>query len=1395
MLVLFLACMISAGRLHAQAGQLFYDVTTQPTASWLSGAVAASTTCNIGQLVLNLATPALELTDNSGSVVSQLALNAQIIPSNADGHTLTSNHNSCIVWVSTISTAGTINLALYSNVPANGQINMAGNIFTAQDHGHYNAFLVSSTCGCQSWIGNAQAAMDDANNLYITFELNRSGHSTPSNELWYYVFSFANNNFNWVSGGPIPRPGDLIPATGAGQPTITCNRWNNGTGTATIGYIAPDPNTGRPRPAQIVVGPNTIGSPGWLPEPNMTPITPCLWVRAINSDNPYSTPFVHYFYAYAPQPPGGPHLNNTLWSTDNSTVSTVISPNLVLSPSSDGVTTLADPAVGDGYIAAIPNQAATVYCAFVENSSGMQNLRITREFGNNNSIVQTNPIYNWYSLGCNQMGVFIAFGNSSGNRMWRAFRPFYGDIMENTVASGLCKVDPNSNSAVQGIGVGTAARLTAGISDTLRVFEESNITPAQLFQFTNSNPITTPPVLWAGEHPSSNIDADPGNARGEIILDLGSNVDFGGELTPPLLGAIFQARSDGQIDYNGAIFGNEKSDLIGCVGETRVSDLSTNRRGIFNINYPLSFNVASPPQSSPVSNTGGIYGGSIFGGVKGLVNFICSEGFPYWYYMTISGQGLGMNFDQTYMYLGQPIDPGGGQYQIGALDAGDGNGPPNSIIFTNGIISNLHQPNGWTGGSGQFVPDIGPGYSPNLYQYNVAFDAWCPLYNVANINISNNIILYTNFTLYYTDDNIGGAGDPAVLVNLNNNKTEDIAYAGEAAASSGNIDDYGNSLFLLQWLAYNSQGYLAQFQGQINILGNQMMGDWPENGSTMSDPSETIILDGWSVPVNQQWRVKCDDNIFDNRSTGDGSYVPNYNSNSIAVLLNDGAEVDVSNNTINGYGYGIVNEIQNNAYSFYCNNTITQAGQSTPNGIGILEEGGQGSVYPKLNVTSNLSIGYEVTGTNQSTPVANQFNNCTIGAEFGGFAHTILNGSHTGADNFAGFNQFENNTQAQVVLVDNGIQSAQPLFGLPNAPGCTQQITGIFGENIFALPSSPNTALHFQSLNSYTLNGSITENQWSPNIQSNNVCTNTASPDPKMNNIAYFNIGNGSATGSFTCGTDGNGNHYKTKQGKMGSLSNLNNNPVPPSDSEWLYYEAQQWISVNNQFALDTMRLFVEQHPMDRTLIPSALGYTDQIVALIADSGVYIVTQDWIDEYNWLASVYASDTAAWYESNVLLAMADAENYFNLNEDANLYWNISRLFPFAYSTDSTEISFIRNFQHERNLDTTPFHVIQIPPVPYGSSYVTPSLAQNTTLSVAPNPANQTLTAYITTTFSAPATLEIYDALGQRVMALPSPRLQMGNNQFNFDCSTLAAGNYFLRLSTGETVQTVRIAIEH
>ncbi|HEY3873871.1 MAG TPA: T9SS type A sorting domain-containing protein, partial [Candidatus Kapabacteria bacterium] len=95
----------------------------------------------------------------------------------------------------------------------------------------------------------------------------------------------------------------------------------------------------------------------------------------------------------------------------------------------------------------------------------------------------------------------------------------------------------------------------------------------------------------------------------------------------------------------------------------------------------------------------------------------------------------------------------------------------------------------------------------------------------------------------------------------------------------------------------------------------------------------------------------------------------------------------------------------------------------------------------------------------------------------------------------------------------------------------------------------------------------------------------------------------------------------------------------------------------------------------------------------------------------------------------------------------------------------------------------------------STSVLPVSNSELSLSAVSNPAGRNITAMVNAPFSASATLELYDALGHVVQALPSARLKPGTNRFTFDCSALPSGNYYLRLSTNGTVKTVNLTIEH
>jgi hypothetical protein len=253
----------------------------------------------------------------------------------------------------------------------------------------------------------------------------------------------------------------------------------------------------------------------------------------------------------------------------------------------------------------------------------------------------------------------------------------------------------------------------------------------------------------------------------------------------------------------------------------------------------------------------------------------------------------------------------------------------------------------------------------------------------------------------------------------------------------------------------------------------------------------------------------------------------------------------------------------------------------------------------------------------------------------------------------------------------------------------------------------------------------------------------------------------------------------------------VNNNPVNPSDTEWLYWEALQWLSIKDQQGLDTMRLFIERYPTYRSLIPEAIGYTLNFTDNIAEQDSFYLYQPWIDNYNWLISVYGLDTSRWYQSAILQAMAESEESFDRNGAANLSWNITRIFPFDSNTDSTRIAAIRNYQREIPEDTTSFHVIPIPPLPYVSGVAQVHAPSDLEFSEMPNPASRSLQVNINSPYETPMSLILYDELGRVVRQLSSGRVNAGGNLLEFDISDIPSGSYYLRLAAANDVKTLSI----
>jgi hypothetical protein len=85
-----------------------------------------------------------------------------------------------------------------------------------------------------------------------------------------------------------------------------------------------------------------------------------------------------------------------------------------------------------------------------------------------------------------------------------------------------------------------------------------------------------------------------------------------------------------------------------------------------------------------------------------------------------------------------------------------------------------------------------------------------------------------------------------------------------------------------------------------------------------------------------------------------------------------------------------------------------------------------------------------------------------------------------------------------------------------------------------------------------------------------------------------------------------------------------------------------------------------------------------------------------------------------------------------------------------------------------------------------------LSLNSTFSVYPNPANNTLNVDLETQVPGPVEFSIFDLTGKLVM-VRNEKATSGSNRFSFDMSTLSEGIYMLEVNEGGNIRTQRISV--
>jgi hypothetical protein len=82
-----------------------------------------------------------------------------------------------------------------------------------------------------------------------------------------------------------------------------------------------------------------------------------------------------------------------------------------------------------------------------------------------------------------------------------------------------------------------------------------------------------------------------------------------------------------------------------------------------------------------------------------------------------------------------------------------------------------------------------------------------------------------------------------------------------------------------------------------------------------------------------------------------------------------------------------------------------------------------------------------------------------------------------------------------------------------------------------------------------------------------------------------------------------------------------------------------------------------------------------------------------------------------------------------------------------------------------------------------------------LSVFPNPVKNSGTLYYTLPAATDVSMDIINQLGQKVNAVSIGKQSAGKHEYQFNMETLSNGVYFIRLTTGEAIEAIKLTVTH
>ncbi|HWY36123.1 MAG TPA: hypothetical protein VNX68_15875, partial [Nitrosopumilaceae archaeon] len=486
------------------------------------------------------------------------------------------------------------------------------------------------------------------------------------------------------------------------------------------------------------------------------------------------------------------------------------------------------------------------------------------------------------------------------------------------------------------------------------------------------------------------------------------------------------------------------------------------------------------------------------------------------------------------------------------------------------------------------------------------------------------------------------------------------------------------------------------------ISNNNIIANFPRGNGSWQDEAIDFDVEGFTqVGMDYARSLLISENNINTSINGS----PVWQGGWLGIKLGKGSNGNLLFNTMNNIGTGIFQEGIRQSTAYICSNVVDQCCPGS--GLGIVEDGGRGTT--KLNSLHFNNIGYKAQGSDQSTLLRNFLLDNTVGSEFIDASLTRLNGLHNQIESLAGMNEFNNNVNldgingsiAQMWIVSTiNATFPQPLIGLISS-GTDD---GTWGQNkITSNQTLQGNIVHIKYSGltaTEILSNSVQLNDWSPALitSASAIIPGTgAGADQMVVNLDHFNEANKTAALlNLICDQS-----QEKIGGKNSGTLSISNKPCTfcnPSqdDSLYLYIRAYCMDGIDGRSSLDTFRLYVERHPF-ATHYPgeviSAIGSTLGEVAQLS----HAQKNDFIENYNWLIRVQPLNMEAQYQFTIMTTLAGTLNPIDLNEAANMWYNISLLFPDTGTVSGCwrEIRSIRNYQKDIPQDTTPFHKLTFP----------------------------------------------------------------------------------------------------